>query len=51
MLLSEKVKIPEPALVKDPKPEITPETLSFPESPEVRIIPLANSTVPDPLND
>ena len=32
----EKVKVPEPAFVKDPEPEITPETVSSPESPEVK---------------
>jgi len=37
--------------VKDPDPEITPETVSLPESPDVRVIPLANSTPPDPLKD
>ena len=47
----DKVKIPVPALVKDPDPEITPETVSFPESPVVRMILLANSTAPDPLSD
>ena len=36
---------------KDPAPEITPETVSSPESPEVRVIELANSTAPDPLKD
>ena len=47
----DKVKIPVPALVKDPDPEITPETVSFPESPVVKMILLANSTPPDPLSD
>ena len=50
-LLSEKVNVPVPALVKDPNPEIIPETVSLPESPDVRVIPLANSTPPDPLKD
>ena len=50
-MLAEKVKVPEPALAIDPAPDITPETISFPESPEVRVIPLANSTPPDPLKD
>ena len=47
----DKVKIPVPALVKDPDPEITPETVSFPESPVVKMILLASSTPPDPLSD
>jgi len=38
-------------LEKDPDPEITPEIVSLPESPEVRVIELANSTAPDPLKD
>ena len=50
-LLAEKVNVPVPALVKDPNPEIIPETVSLPESPDVRVIPLANSTSPDPLKD
>ena len=50
-LLAEKVNVPVPALVKDPNPEIIPEKVSIPESPEVRIIQLANSTPPDPLKD
>ena len=50
-LLAEKVNVPVPALVKDPNPEIIPETVSLPESPDVRVIPLANSTPPDPLKD
>ena len=49
VLLVEKVKVPDPAFVKDPDPEITPETVSLPESPDVKVIPLANSTPPDPL--
>ena len=43
-LLAEKVNAPVPALVKDPNPEIIPETVSLPESPDVRVIPSANST-------
>ena len=50
VLEPDKVKIPVPALVKDPDPEITPETVSFPESPVVKMILLANSTPPDPLS-
>ena len=45
------VKVPEPALVRAPAPEITPEIVSSPESPVVKVIPLANSTAPDPLRD
>ena len=51
VLEPDKVKIPVPALVKDPDPEITPETVSFPESPVVKMILLASSTPPDPLSD
>ena len=51
MLLADNVKIPDPTLVREPVPEITPETVSSPESPDVRVIPLANSTPPDPLKD
>ena len=51
VLLVEKVKVPDPALVKDPAPDITPEIVSSPESPDVKVIPLANSTPPDPLKD
>ena len=50
-MLAEKVKVPEPAFAKDPAPDITPETVSLPESPAVRVIPLSNSTPPDPLKD
>ena len=51
VLVPERVKVPDPTLVKEPSPEITPETVSFPESPVVKIIPLANSTAPEPLSD
>ena len=51
MLLPEKVRVPKPALVKEPAPDTTPETSSLPESPDVRVIPLASSTPPEPLND
>ena len=51
MLLAENVKIPDPTLVREPVPEIIPETVSFPESPVVKVIPPANSTPPDPLKD
>ena len=49
--MADNVKVPEPALVKAPDPDITPETVSFPESPVVKVIPLANSTAPEPLKD
>ena len=38
-------------MVNAPAPDITPETVSFPESPVVKVIPLANSTAPEPLKD
>ena len=51
VLLAEKVKVPEPTLVSDPAPETIPETVSFPESPVVKVIPFASCTAPEPLND
>ena len=42
VLSPEKVNIPEPAFTKEPNPEITPETVSLPESPVVRVIKSAN---------
>ena len=42
VLYPEKVNIPEPAFTKEPNPEITPETVSLPESPVVRVINYAN---------
>ena len=45
------VKVPEPAFVRAPEPEITPETVSLPESPVVKVIELANATAPEPLKD
>ena len=51
MLLAENVNVPEPTFVNAPVPEITPEIVSSPESPVVSVIPLANSTDPDPLKD
>ena len=45
----ESVRVPEPTLINAPAPDITPETVSFPESPVVKVIPLANSTPPEPL--
>ena len=50
-MLVDKVRVPDPALDKEPDPEMTPETVSFPESPVVSVIPLANSTAPEPLKD
>ena len=47
----ERVKIPDPAFAYDPAPEMTPETVSFPASPVVRVIEFANSTPPVPLKD
>ena len=38
-------------MVNDPEPEMTPETVSLPESPVVRVMELANATAPDPLKD
>ena len=49
--MADNVKVPDPVLVKAPDPEIIPETVSFPESPVVKVIPPANSTAPDPLSD
>ena len=51
MLDPDNIKVPEPALVKAPAPEITPETVSSPPSPVVKVIPEANSTAPEPLRD
>ena len=50
-MVADNVKVPEPALVKDPDPEIIPEIVSSPESPVVKVIPEASSTAPDPLRD
>ena len=50
-MLVEKVKVPDPVFINAPEPEITPETVSLPESPVVRVIDHANSTAPDPLKD
>ena len=47
----ESVKIPDPAFANDPAPEMTPETVSLPESPVVKVIELANATAPEPLKD
>ena len=42
------MRVPDPAFESAPAPEITPETVSSPESPVVKVIPLANSTAPEP---
>ena len=42
VLLAERIKVPEPAFAKDPAPDITPETVSFPESPVVKVTELAS---------
>ena len=51
MLLADSVKVPVPALVKEPSPDTIPEIVSSPESPVIKVIPEANSTAPDPLRD
>ena len=40
MLLADSVKVPVPALVKEPSPDTIPEIVSSPESPIVKVIPL-----------
>ena len=45
------VKIPVPFFLNAPAPDITPETVSYPDSPVVILIQLANSNPPDPLKD
>ncbi len=45
----DKVNVPDPAFVNNPAPDITPEIVSSPESPVVKVIELASSTAPDPL--
>ena len=47
----DKVSVPDPAFVHNPAPDIIPETVSFPESPVVKVIELANATAPEPLTD
>ena len=49
--MPERVRVPEPTFVKKPEPETAPDMESLPESPEVKVIDLANSTAPDPLKD
>ena len=51
VLVADNVRVPEPALLNAPAPEITPEIVSSPESPVVKVIELASSTAPDPLKD
>ena len=41
VLVPDKVKVPDPTLVKLPAPEITPEIVSFPASPVVKVTPVA----------
>ena len=50
-MLVDKVKVPDPVFINAPEPEITPETVSFPESPVVKVMELANATAPEPLKD
>ena len=45
------MKVPAPAFVSAPAPEITPDRVWLLESPVVSVIPLANSTAPEPLKD
>ena len=51
VLVPDKVKVPEPAFVKLPSPEITPEIVSFPASPVVNVTLLAIWTAPEPDNE
>ena len=51
VLEPDKVKIPDPVLVRSPNPEITPEIVSLPESPVVKVIPFANSMFPEPCKE
>ena len=51
MLSPDNVNTPFPVLVKLPSPEITPEIVSFPASPVVKVTPLAISTAPVPDNE
>ena len=51
VFVPDKVKVPEPALAKLPDPLITPETVSLPESPVVKVLPLASSILPAPVKD
>ena len=48
MFAPDKVKVPAPALVNEPAPEITPEITSSPASPVVSVLALANTTAPAP---
>ena len=43
--------MPTPLFVKPPVPDITPLIVSSPESPVVKIIPFAKSTLPLPLKE
>ena len=49
VFVPDKVRVPEPALVKLPDPLITPEISRSVVSPVVNVTPFASSTLPDPL--
>ena len=49
VFVPDKVRVPEPALVKLPDPLITPEISRSVVSPVVKVILLANSILPAPL--
>ena len=51
MELFDSVKVPEPAFTKLPAPLIIPEIVRLFVSPVVNVIPLANSTFPEPKTD
>ena len=51
VFVPDKVNVPEPALVKLPDPLMIPETVSFPLSPVVNVIPFASSTLPAPSSE
>ena len=49
VFVPDKVRVPEPALLKLPDPLITPDISRSVVSPVVNVTPLASSTSPDPL--
>ena len=51
VFVPDKVRVPEPALLKLPDPLITPDISSFPLSPVIKVIPFASSTFPDPCKE
>ena len=51
VFVPDKVRVPEPALVKLPDPLITPEISLSVVSPVVNVILLASSILPAPLKD